>query len=272
MKKIVLATLGIVLTATSATALIDHYKTIPAGEYRCPEQDDTTCKINIYKTGDIVFGTDCVEDQYSTASKYAPMIKRNQCQVLPDPGKYYLCEFADAKCNVNVFASRTAISCINNKNSTNYTADRSYVNHKILQAVQTGQCKERYLAESTTTEETTTTKKPVVQKPQEQPVKPEVKPVETPQPTVPEFQPAYEIFPEIQVQEPADKILEIMQQQYKDGIRQQLEKEVPTYMELYATPDEQTPTTQLPQDIDNIDANIKMILEKYENLEWEQTE
>ena len=295
MKKIVITTLGIVLTTTSAMALIDHYVTIPAGEYHCPEQNKKTCIINKYKTGDMVYGSDCLEDQYSSVSKYAPMIKRGECQILPDPGKYYLCEFADAKCNVNIFSSRTAISCTNQKKAVNYQVDRSYATHKILQAAQTGQCQDRYLAETTSTEETTATtattaKNPEIQKPQS-PVKTEQKPKtnakpevkQTPvdvqpksiaqflQPSVPATQPLSHILPEISTNSVESKILEQMHEQYKASIRQELEKEIPLYTEPDIIPVEETSTIYI-QKTDELDNNIKMILEKYENLEWEQTD
>ncbi|MBR6722584.1 hypothetical protein IKL64_03930 [bacterium] len=149
MKKIVFSLLGILLTTSSAFALIDHYKAIGAGQYTCPEENSQPCIINKYKTGEVHFGYDCLEDKTSKTSKYAPMIKRRECRVSPDPGEYYICEYADTKCSYIKYNGRNKISCKQKKKRELSKEQRKAMNNRIHQDVLAGNCRPMYPDEKT---------------------------------------------------------------------------------------------------------------------------
>lgn len=146
MKKLLLVIFGIALTTTSAFALVDHYKTFKAGKYTCPESDNRTCVIHKYKTEDIEFEQDCFEDKDSRMPKYAPMIKRGQCKYSEDKNKYYVCEFADAKCEV-IFSNTTKISCSTKKTLTLTPLEQEKISKKITNFAKEGKCREMFPSE-----------------------------------------------------------------------------------------------------------------------------
>ena len=97
-----------------------------------------------YKTGEITFSRECLEDIHSTISTYAPRIKRNQCQALPDSTKYYICEFADTKCNVILYPHSTNVSCMDKKKQNIPTEQRVRLNNKVIQFAKEGKCRDMY--------------------------------------------------------------------------------------------------------------------------------
>ncbi len=149
MKKIVLSLLGILLTTSSAFALIDHYKAIGAGQYTCPEAEYHPCIINKYKTGEVHFSHECLEDKTSKTSKYAPMIKRGECKVGPDTGEYYICEYADTKCFYIKYYGRDKISCKHKKKREISKEQRKAMNNRIRQDALAGNCRPMYPDEKT---------------------------------------------------------------------------------------------------------------------------
>ena len=144
MKKIVLCLFGIIFTASSAFALVDHYKSIAAGQYLCPEAERQTCIINKYKTGEVHFGRECLEGKKSKVSKYAPMIKRGECRVAPDPGKYFICEYADSKCFIIKYAAQDKVSCTSKKKQEMTKEQRKAMVSKIRQDIAAGNCRPMY--------------------------------------------------------------------------------------------------------------------------------
>ncbi len=144
MKKIILSLFGILLTTSSAFALIDHYKAVGVGQYACPEADNEVCIINKYKTGEVHFNEDCLEDKTSKTSKYAPMIKRGECKVTADPGRYSICEYADAKCFVMQYSFSQKISCTYKKNREITKEQRKAINNRVMQDVSAGNCRPMY--------------------------------------------------------------------------------------------------------------------------------
>jgi hypothetical protein len=143
MKKFILLLLVITFTTTSAYALKSHYNKMPAGEYRCAEGGET-CIINKYKNGEITFNEHCLEDETSTISKYAPQIKRNNCKILPDPAKYYVCEFADTKCWVTFYPSRSKVACKPPKNKKLTPEKTKAINARVEALAREGKCRELY--------------------------------------------------------------------------------------------------------------------------------
>ena len=143
MKKFILLFLGITFTTTSAYGLLSHYEKFPAAEYRCPE-DQETCVINKYKNGEMTFSAHCQEDIDSPISKYLPKIKRNQCKILPDPAKYYVCEFADTKCWVTFYPSKNKIACKTPKNKKLTTEQIRTLNARVETFAREGKCRELY--------------------------------------------------------------------------------------------------------------------------------
>ena len=149
MKKIILSLFGILLTASSAFALIDHYKTIGVGQYACPEANKEICIINKYKTGEVHFNENCLEDKTSKTSKYAPMIKRGECKATADPGQYFICEYADAKCYYIKYNGRDKISCTRKKKDVISKEQRKAMNNRIKQDALAGNCRPMYSDEKT---------------------------------------------------------------------------------------------------------------------------
>lgn len=147
MKKLLLVIFGIALTTTSAFALVDHYKTFKAGKYTCPESNNRTCVIHKYKTEDIEFEQDCFEDKDSQMSKYAPMIKRGQCKYSEDKNKYYVCEFADAQCEVYFLANTTRVACSSKIKSNTNTNQKNFASDKVINFAQEGKCREMFPSE-----------------------------------------------------------------------------------------------------------------------------
>ena len=151
MKKLILILLGLTFTTPSAYALKSHYDKMPAGEYRCKE-GQSVCRINKFRTGEISFSDSCLEDETSMISKYAPQIKRNQCEVLPDPTKYYICEFADSKCWVTMYPANTQVSCTHPKNKNLTQEQIVKINSKVESFARAGQCRDLYPPEESSKE------------------------------------------------------------------------------------------------------------------------
>ena len=143
MKKFILILLGLTFTTSSAYALKTHYENIPYGEYKCSENNEI-CTIYKYKTGEITFSRECLEDIHSTISTYAPKIKRNKCQALTDSTKYYIYEFADTKCNVILYPHSTSVSCMDKKKQNIPTEQRVRLNNKVIQFAKEGKCRDMY--------------------------------------------------------------------------------------------------------------------------------
>ena len=155
MKKFIYILLGITLPTTGTFALVDHYNHLPAGQYECPEKEEV-CVINKHKTGELIFSEACKEDITSKMSKYAPMIKRNQCRVLPDPGRYHVCEYADAQCTVITLTTSTTISCTNNKKYVIPREQQHIINAKVMAAVAEGKCRDMFAENATPITESNT--------------------------------------------------------------------------------------------------------------------
>ncbi len=144
MKKLILILLGLIFTTTTTFALIDHYRVIPAGVYKCQE-GELTCIIHKSKKGELKFNKHCQEKLTDPQSKYASMIKRNQCKVLPDPNKYYVCEFADTKCQVTYSNKSSKVSCSKSKGKKKLTTTQyKEINTKVLELARQGQCRDLY--------------------------------------------------------------------------------------------------------------------------------
>lgn len=147
MKKFILLLAGILFTTTSAFALIDHYKTFKAGKYICPESGNMSCEILKDKNGDLHFSEDCLEVKDSKFSKYAPMINRGQCRFFEDTSRYYVCEFADATCDVSMFEKTSSVSCTVKKNLNLSQQESIKINSKVLRFAEEGKCREKYPAD-----------------------------------------------------------------------------------------------------------------------------
>lgn len=142
MKKFILILLGLIFTASSAYALKSNYQNIPAGIYTC-QGTKTTCVIYKQKNGEITLDKKCDEKLTDSYSKYAPMIQRKRCKFEPDPNKYYLCEFADSKCDVILNPSAARVSCTNPKKAIP-KGMRIIIDQKVLQFAKEGKCKDLF--------------------------------------------------------------------------------------------------------------------------------
>ena len=146
MKKFILILLGIILTTTVAFAAKDNYKNLPAGIYTCPEEG-IPCTIHKQKDGKFVFDENCKEKITDSFSKYAPMIKRKQCQYVPDPNQYYSCEFADATCSVLITPNSARVGCTRkdkDKDKKISRVQRLAFDQKVLQFAKEGKCRNLY--------------------------------------------------------------------------------------------------------------------------------
>ena len=143
MKKFLYTITTILLTSTLAFGLTEHYNSFDAGKYECPEKAET-CSIYKLKNGEVSFSKECTEDTDSTMSKYAPMIKRQQCKFTPDNGLYVSCIYADAECIVTKTEVKTSVKCSHNKKIEIPDNDRNRINYRVLNDAAEGKCKPLY--------------------------------------------------------------------------------------------------------------------------------
>ena len=143
MKKFILTIPALLLTSTLTFAAAKHFETFAYGKYECPEHKEI-CTIHKLKNGEIIFSKECMEDIDSTMSKYAPMIKREQCKFTPDNGTYVSCIYADAECVVTKTEIKTSVKCNNNKNIEISDSDRNRINYRVLNDAAEGKCKPLY--------------------------------------------------------------------------------------------------------------------------------
>lgn len=143
MKKFIFLIATILLTTTTAFALAEHYDSFEYGKYKCPE-DNETCSIYKLRTGELKFSKECTEDVDSAMSKYAPMIKRDQCKFTPDDGLYVACIYADAKCEVTITEVKTSVKCTQKKGVSIPNEVMVKINNRVMQDATSGKCKPLY--------------------------------------------------------------------------------------------------------------------------------